>query len=291
MQCFSSHAALQARHTLPSFIRKYSSSPSGLVDKRHVCISYLLLLTCVSVHKKHTRIENKATIVLRCFSFYSKQSALIFGKRITTLAKRRFSRGWGGEKVFRCDMYFTWRCSDDYFRRRSVCVRTSKLWESAAAAAAAGGDLRVCSLLELMTPPSFRLMAPLTLPDLGIIISCDLGIPCHTHYTPSLVINHGLWSVLWVDLRGMEVVFLIRARWLFLFCLLHLSLSLSRSRSLSVLSPPYLSVSARFSLLIVSRVFVWKFVEFPITRNQDPSQCIPLCTHTHLHTENTTLNP
>lgn len=90
-----------------------------------------------------------------CFTllfFLSKQSALIFGKCITTLAKRRFSRRGGGEKVFRCDMYFTWRCSDDYFRRCSVCVRTSKLWESAAAAAAAGGDLCVCSLLELMSP-------------------------------------------------------------------------------------------------------------------------------------------
>lgn len=42
--------------------------------------------------------------------------------------------------------------------------------------AAAGGDLYVCSVLELMTLPGFRLMAPLALPDLGIIISCDMGI-------------------------------------------------------------------------------------------------------------------
>lgn len=54
---------------------------------------------------------------------------------------------------------------------------------------AAGADQRVCSLLELMSPQSFTLMAALTLFFLGILISYDLWLLCHEHYSPSLLIN------------------------------------------------------------------------------------------------------
>lgn len=51
------------------------------------------------------------------------------------------------------------------------------------------------------------------------------------------------------------------------------------------------SASQWFLNLIVSRMFVWKFVEFSITRNQNYSQGIPLCRLTNLHTENITWGP
>ncbi len=108
-------------------------------------------------------------------------------------------------KFFRFMLHVT----DDYL---SVCVSLF-IAGSCVESAATGGDQCVWSLLELMTLQSVRLMAPLTLPDLGIIISCDLGILCHRDETLSLLINHGLCSVcvfvcvsLLFSLRDTEVV-------------------------------------------------------------------------------------
>lgn len=145
----------------------------------------------------HCKKKKKSiNLVSSCFYFFPPNSLLLyFGKHISTLLIRFFQTNrrycaTADAKVFRFILHVT----DDYL---SVCVSLF-IAVSCVESAAAGGDLCVSSLLEPMTLQSFRLMAPLTLPDLGIIISCDLGIWCHRHETLSLLINHGLCCVLCV---------------------------------------------------------------------------------------------